>query len=155
MTNIINDIAELRALAVPELVVRYREAFGREPRVKHAAYLWKRVAWKLQERRLGGLSKVAKARLETLIAEIDLPLGATATAATRQADAANTRTPTAGTVLVRMWHGREIRVQVLDDGRFEYSGITYRSLSAVAKAVTGSHWNGRLFFGLTGKRTPA
>ena len=55
--------------------------------------------------------------------------------------------PLPGTVLTREYKGREVRVRVLEKG-FEYEGQPYRSLSAVAKAITGSHWNGRLFFGL-------
>jgi len=54
----------------------------------------------------------------------------------------------AGTVLTRKYRGRQVEAKVLANG-FEYEGQVYRSLSAVAKAVTGSHWNGHLFFGLT------
>ena len=58
------------------------------------------------------------------------------------------RLPVAGTVLTRTYRGRRVEVRLLTSG-FAYGGQTYRSLSAVAKAVTGSHWNGLLFFGLT------
>ena len=57
-----------------------------------------------------------------------------------------------GTVLTREYHGQEIRVVALEDGQFEYDGQVFTSLSAVAKAVTGTKWNGRLFFGLTKRR---
>lgn len=57
----------------------------------------------------------------------------------------------AGTVFTRTWKGREVRTVAVDGG-YEYEGAVYRSLSAVAKAVTGSHWNGRLFFGLTERK---
>ena len=59
--------------------------------------------------------------------------------------------PSPGTVLSREYHGREIRVVTLPDG-FEWDGQHYGSLSAVARAVTGSKWNGRLFFGLTTRK---
>ena len=59
--------------------------------------------------------------------------------------------PIAGTVLTRVYKGHEIRVVTLDDG-FEYDGRVYGSLTAVAKAVTGQHWNGKLFFGLTKRK---
>ena len=59
--------------------------------------------------------------------------------------------PTTGTVLTRIYKGTEIRVVTLDDG-FEYDGRVYGSLTAVAKAVTVQHWNGRLFFGLTKRK---
>ena len=58
------EIAELRAMAVPELVARYEAVFEKAPRVKHRSWLWRRIAWKIQEQRLGGLSTVAKAKLE-------------------------------------------------------------------------------------------
>jgi hypothetical protein len=54
----------------------------------------------------------------------------------------------AGTVLTRTYRGRRIEVKVLPDGTFEHEGKPFRSLSAVAKAVTGTHWNGHVFFGL-------
>ena len=56
-----------------------------------------------------------------------------------------------GTTLVRRWRGKDYYVKVLDDG-YEYDGVIYRSLSAVAKAITGSHWNGPLFFGVTKRK---
>ena len=61
------------------------------------------------------------------------------------------KAPAAGTTLVRTWHGRQLQVRVLESG-FEYDGAVYRSLSAIAKAVTGAHWNGRLFWGLVSRR---
>jgi len=61
--------------------------------------------------------------------------------------------PPPGSVLTREYKGRTVRVRVLDDG-FEYEGQPYRSLTAVARAITGSHWNGRAFFGLTKARKP-
>src|SRR5262245_47272546 len=71
--SIDQEIAALRGLTVPELAVRYEELWGKPPRSRHREHMWKRAAWKLQERRSGGLSEVAKARLEELIAEIELP----------------------------------------------------------------------------------
>ena len=58
------------------------------------------------------------------------------------------RLPAVGSWITRQYQGREIAVRVLDDG-FEFEGDRYRSLSAIAKRVTGSHWNGFLFFGIT------
>jgi hypothetical protein len=137
---IADEIAELRALAVPELVERYKAVFGKPPRVKHREWLWRRVAWKIQEQRFGGLSVVAKRRLEELISELDIPLAA-----------ARPRSPTVGTSVARVWKDREIRATSVENG-WEHEGVVYRSLSAVAKHVTGSHWNGRAFFGLTKRR---
>ncbi len=143
--SITQEIAELRAMGVPELAERYEAVFGKPPRVKHRDWLWRRIAWKIQEARFGGLSEVAKRRLDELIAELDLPLGQR----TVNGKVARSRpgNPPLGTTLTRVWKGQEVRTTAVDDG-WEYDGVVHRSLSAVAKAVTGSHWNGRLFFGL-------
>ena len=70
----LDEIRELRAMPVPELVARYEAAFGKPPRTKHREHLWRRIAWKIQEQRFGGLSSTAKGRLDELIAELDVPL---------------------------------------------------------------------------------
>ena len=135
------------------LAARYEEVWGKPPRSKNRHYLWKRIAWKLQEQRYGGLSKVAQSRLEELIAEIDIPIEERA----RSVSGAPTRPrvaidPVPGTTLVRMYRSAEVRVKVFEDG-FEWEGRQYRSLSAVAKEVTGSHLNGVRFFHLDRKET--
>ncbi len=95
---------------------------------------------------------MAKNRLEELIAEIDLPIGERKRSVTGAL-----RGPTraaehkVGTVFARTWRGRDVRAVAVEGG-FECAGVVYRSLSAAAKAVTGSHWNGKLFFGLTTRR---
>jgi hypothetical protein len=146
------EIDELRAMDVASLVARYEAVFGRAPRVKHREFLWKRIAWKIQELRFGGLSDAAKRRLDELIAEIDLPLSETRRTATgRLAVAPKRNQPAAGTTITREWRGQQILVRVVESG-FEWEGVPYRSLSAVAKAVTGAHWNGNLFFGIGGPK---
>ncbi len=152
MKTITEAIAELRSMTVPELTARYEQLFGRPPRVKHREHLWRRCAWKIQEQRFGGLSKVAKRRLEELIGEIDLPLGdQQRTVSGRLNGHVRPADHTVGTVFTRTWHGRDVRAVAVEGG-YEYDGVVYRSLSAVAKAVTGSHWNGRLFFNLTTRK---
>jgi hypothetical protein len=133
-------IAELRALDVPSLVERYEAAFGTRPRVKHREWLWRKIAWQLQAQRYGGLSTVAKRRLDELIAELDLPLLERGRTIRRK-----TGEPQIGTTLAREWKGREIAATRVEAG-WECGGVLYRSLSAVAKAVTGSHWSGPAFF---------
>lgn len=97
------------------------------------------VAYKLQEKKQGGLSRESKRLLRQAIA------------VARQDNAAATppRRLTPGTRLVRDWHGAGHTVTVLDEG-FEYDGRTWRSLTAITRAITGSHRNGPAFFGLTG-----
>jgi hypothetical protein len=145
------EIAELRAMDVPSLVAKYEAVFGRAPRVKHREFLWKRIAWKIQEQRFGGLSDAAKRRLDELIAEIDLPLGEATRTVTGRLASARSSQLAVGTTITREWRGQQITVRVVQDG-IEWNGVPYRSLSAVAKAVTGTHWNGPLFFGLSKER---
>ena len=152
MNDLAREIQELRGLSMNDLVNRYVELFGKTPRVKHREWLWKRCAWKIQEERYGGLSQAARRRLEEIIAEIDLPLVENQRRVSGLLRGKR-RAPEdkVGTVFTRTWHGREIRVQVVETG-YEWDGVVYTSLSAVAKAVTGAHWNGRLFFGLTKRK---
>ncbi len=152
MTPIAVEIEALRGMKVAQLVDRYAELFGKPPRVKNREHLWKRCAWKMQEIRFGGLSRKAKERLEELIAEINLPLGEkTRTVSGVLKKNRRPDDPVPGTVLTRQWKDREISVLVRDDG-YECNGELFRSLTAVARAITGSRWNGRLFFGLTKRK---
>lgn len=148
------QLAELHQLAPTQLAARYEALFGKPPRVRNRAWLFRQCAWKAQERALGGLSERAKGRLAELMATIDLPIAAAPPPRPRPtpAKAANTNTPIPGTVLVREWRNQRIEVHVVDDA-FVWNGTTFTSLSAVAKAITGAAWNGRLFFGLTTRKS--
>ena len=119
------------------------------PRIRNRTHLWRRCAWKLQEIRLGGLSKVARRQLDELIADIDFDSILERRPAVEQRVSRPRRRgePRPGTELRREWHGRTIVVQVREHG-YEYEGELYRSLSSVAREVTGTRWNGPLFFGL-------
>ena len=75
MNTINQQIQELQNMTATQLSVRYEDLFGEPPRVRNKAFLRRRVAWKIQELEFGGLSEPAKARLDDLIAQIDLPLG--------------------------------------------------------------------------------
>jgi hypothetical protein len=97
------------------------------------------IAYKLQEKRQGGLSRESKRLLRQSVA----------IAQQDDAAAAPLRRLRLGTRLVRDWHGTGHTVIVLEGG-FEYHGRTWRSLTAIAKAITGTHRNGPRFFGLTG-----
>ncbi len=150
--EIAKEIEALREMPIADLVARYETLFGKPPRCRNREHLWRRCAWKIQEQRLGGLSRAAKDRLEELIGEIDLP----ATEAQRTTTGALKRSrrpgdPPVGTTLVRNWHGKEIQVKVIENG-YEWNGVIYRSLSAVAKAATNAHWSGAYFFGLRRRR---
>lgn len=161
MTNptITLQLRALQTATAADLADRYIALFGKPPRVRNRAWLFRQVAWKLQERELGGISERARNRLNELLAKIDLPMRdapptprrAMATAPTAPA-ARDRRDPAPGTELTRKWRDQDIRVRVLDDGGFDWNGARYGSLSAVAKAITGASWNGRLFFGLVERR---
>ena len=155
--TIAQQVRTLQDLTPAQLAERYVELFGKPPHTKNKAYLQRHVAWKLQERESGGLSERARTRLDELIAKIDLPVRTAAKApapASPPRPRAESRMPTVGTTIVRRWRDQEIRVTVRENG-VEWNGTVYSSLSAAAKAITGASWNGRLFFGLTQRRTTA
>ncbi len=154
-TNVPKEIAALGRMTVTQLRARHVEVFGEQTRSGHKDYLVKRIAWRIQANAHGDLSSRAKRRAEELANDADLrttapkvkqsdsPAAITTTAAiTFDHDA---RLPMPGGTLRRPYKGREIVVRVLPRG-FEYEGEIHRSLSAVAKAVTGKHWNGYHFF---------
>ncbi|RLC08693.1 MAG: DUF2924 domain-containing protein [Deltaproteobacteria bacterium] len=150
------EVARLRRMTVAELRERYAEVFGEETRSRHKDYLVRRIAWRLQANAEGDLSERARRRAMELAADADVRLTAPrnkAAPAAGQTKVAtlhisqDDRLPMPGAVLTRQYKGRTIEVRVLPDG-FEYEGEIYKSLSAVAKAVTGTHWNGYHFFQL-------
>jgi len=155
------ELAALERMTVNELLEKHRIVFGEENRSRHKDFLRKRIAWRLQALAEGGLSARARRRAEELANDADIrikmpaSISATPTAplrteVTKFIDSRDARLPQPGTVLVRRYRGQTIRVTVMERG-FEYEGEIHRSLSAIAKAVTGSHWNGMLFFGLSKK----
>jgi len=137
--SVATELAALALLDANALADRYVALYGREPRSKNRAHLFRKCAWRVQERALGGLSGAARKRLDTLMSEIVLPL---------TAPVARDRNGIAiGTVLTREWRGQQVRCTVRDNG-YECEGVLHGSLSAAARAVTGSAWSGALFFGL-------
>jgi hypothetical protein len=133
------QLAALKTASTPDLKRRWRELFQSEPPPYNRRFLESRLAYRIQELAHGGLRPITVERLEALGGDVD---GGPA----RRMVTAN-RKPIAGTTLVREWQGVEHRVTVTVDG-FEYAGRPYRSLSAVARAISGTRWNGWTFFGL-------
>jgi len=153
--NLEQELAALPRLTVTNLRCRYAQVFGEATRVGNKAWLVKRIAWRLQALAEGDLSERARRRAEELANDADLRLSpprpaSSVTAAERPAGKRNDRLPPAGTILTRPYKGTIVQVRVLEHG-FVYEGTIYRSLSAVAKAITGSHCNGYLFFRLFAK----
>ena len=159
--NLAKELAALDRMTVGQLQDRYIEVFGEPVRSRHKQYLIRRIAWRLQANAEGGLSERALRRAEELANGADVrvtpPRGGISgspAGPARRADAptrpSDPRLPPVGAAITRKYKGRTLTVTVLAGG-FEYDGERYRSLTAVAKAVTGSHINGFRFFGLEGK----
>ena len=150
--SIRREIDHLRHKTVAELKVRYLELFGEGSRSNHKQFLIRRIAWRLQALAEGDLSERARERALSLARDADLRLSAPqglpgmATTAGRHRDA---RLPAPGTILRRAFRDQNITVHVLEKG-FQYDGIVYPSLSAVARHVSGTQWNGFSFFRLPG-----
>ena len=150
--NVARELAALQRLTVPQLRQRYAEVFGETTNANNRVWLVKKIAWRLQALAEGDLSERARQRAAELANDADLranppktmplPVPVEASPPRPQADG---RLPPPGTVLTRPYKGAVPQVHVLADG-FEYQGRVYPSLSAVAKAITGSHCNGFLFF---------
>ncbi len=157
-TTIAKELAALDRMTVGELHNRYAEVFGEQARSRHKQYLVRRIAWRIQANAEGGLSERALRRAAELVDIADVrvtpPRGAPTARHGRPAATPRSpldrRLPAIGAAITRKYRGQTIHVTVLADG-FEYAGERYRSLTAVAKAITGSHVNGFRFFGLEAK----
>ena len=158
--NIGKELAALQRLTVKELRNRYAEVFGEPTNANNRAWLVKRLAWRLQALAEGDLSERARRRAAELASDADLrmnPPKAPPAVPVQERTTAHVlafkpddRLPPPGTVLTRRYKGEVLQVKVLPHG-FEYEGEVYGSLSAVARAITGSHCNGYLFFRMGGK----
>jgi hypothetical protein len=153
-------IAELTHVNVSALKTRYRDLFGEDSRSSNKQFLIRRISWRLQAQAEGDLSERARRRIVEIADETDLHtrvprgfLGMPGQAATSALGTNHDlRLPPVGTELRRRFGNRDIVVKVLPKG-FEYEHQRYRSLSAIAREVTGTRWNGLLFFGLTERRS--
>ncbi len=142
-------LAALKVATTPDLKQQWRDLFDSEPPPFNRRYLESRLAYRIQELSLGGLKPETIRRLERLGEEL---YGGDRKKRGIRADRDR---PITGTRLLREWQGVEQVVTVTADG-FEWQGRPFRSLSAIARAITGTRWNGRVFFGLRrGGRRPA
>jgi hypothetical protein len=158
MENLARELARLERMTIPELRRRYLEVFGEEASSHNKVSLVRRLAWRLQSLAEGGLSERAQRRAQELANDADIRMKAPTTLALPEPAPERTtmqavrfqsddRLPPPGTIISRKYKGQTLQVKVLPQG-FEYAGEVYASLSAVAKAITGSHCNGFLFFKL-------
>jgi hypothetical protein len=158
--NVGKELAALQRMTTKELKAKYVEVYGEQASTWNRDWLLKRIAWRLQAMAEGDLSERAKRHAAELANDADLRLNPprtncvaeTADAAARTVtavlpDTADRRLPPPGSVITREYKGGVVQVRVLADG-FEFQGEVYKTLSAVAKSITGSHCNGFAFFRL-------
>ena len=155
------EINELSTMTAGQLRQKYKEFFGEESRSNHRQFLFRRIAWRIQALAEGGLSERARLRALEIASDADLRIRAPKakfgrdvtcdprlSVSRKVAGPLDRRLPPPGTFLERDYKGRRVIVKILVDG-FEFEGDFYKSLSAIAQAVTGTKWNGFLFFSLT------
>ncbi len=138
-------LAALKTTPTPSLKEQWRQLFETAPPPFNRRYLESRLAYRIQELTLGGLKPETVRRLEKLGEELD---GGRAGVCKRPAS----DRPISGTRLIREYQGVAHCVTVREND-FEYRGRPYKSLSAIARAITGTQWNGPVFFGLKSGRS--
>ena len=161
-TVVIAVLDKLQELNIPALKKRYRELFGEESKSGNKQFLYRRIAYRLQANAEGDLNDRARRRAAEIADDRDLRVRAPkefvgrpdsdSGPIDRMRPPKDHRLPDPGALLTRRIGDRQIVVKVLRDG-FEYESRHYRSLSAIAREVTGTRWNGLLFFGLAGRRS--
>jgi hypothetical protein len=142
--GVLARIAALKEMAAPDLQRQWQQLFETPPPRYNRRFLESRLAYRLQELAYGGLKPATVAKLEALGQQLD---GGDIAVRRRRAD----ERPISGTKLVREYRGFPHHVTVLHDG-YEWEGRPYKSLSAIARAITGTQWNGLVFFGLKSRR---
>ncbi|WP_084113182.1 DUF2924 domain-containing protein [Belnapia moabensis] len=141
--DVLGRLAALQSAPIAHLKQQWRDLFGKEPPPFNRAYIQSRLAYRIQELAYGGLKPETRARLEALGEQLD---GGNVVLRRIRADSR----PLPGTRLIREYDGVQHVVTVRADD-FEYEGRPYRSLSAIARHITGTRWNGWTFFGLKGR----
>jgi hypothetical protein len=142
---VLAQLAALKTAPIGELKATWRKLFDTEPPPYNRRFLEYRLGYRIQELAYGGLKPETVERLDALADEFGGKLSRRRRIENR---------PISGTRLIREWKGVEHQVTVRDEG-FEYQGRPYKSLSAVARAITGTRWNGHVFFGLKNQRGAA
>lgn len=138
--SVVMQLSALKRMTVVELKAKWENLFGSPAPNNSRSYLELRLGYRIQELTLGGLSRETRRTLDLLADEIEGRIG-------RKSIIADSRNPVVGTRLIREWDGMEHTVTVMKDG-FDLQGQKFKSLSAAARAITGTQWNGYRFFGL-------
>ncbi len=145
--KVLARVLALKTTPITELKQLWRDLFGKEPPPYNRRFLENRLAYRLQELAYGGLKTGTIKRLEQMGEQLD---GGKKRVRSQRTD----DRPVAGTKLIREWQGMPYEVIVQPD-HFEYQGKRYQSLSSIARAITGTIWNGWAFFGLRSARSYA
>ncbi|HWK65793.1 MAG TPA: DUF2924 domain-containing protein [Rhizobiaceae bacterium] len=145
--RVLARLAGLKDMTVKQLKAEWEKLFGTEAPNNSRLFLEQRLAYRIQELTFGGLSKPVTRLLDALADEVE-------GRKVRKSVIADPRNPVIGTKLVREWDGVEHVITVLKDG-FDWQGRRYKSLSAVARDITGTRWNGYRFFGLRERKDAA
>jgi len=160
-----DQIDELAAMSVAELEQQHLKLFGEEPASTHRQFLFRKIAWRLQADREGGLPESARDLARAIAKDVPLRNRVISNAGKRRAGfpieqsvtttitpGHDSRVPMPGGLIVKKVKDQTIVVKVVDGG-FEYDDRRFKSLSAIAQEITGTKWNGFLFFGLTKENT--
>lgn len=145
--QVLARLAALKTMSVRELKADWAKLFGTKAPNNSRPFLEQRLAYRIQELTFGGLSKPARQLLDALADEVEGKK-------VRKSVISDPRNPVIGTRLVREWNGVEHVITVLRDG-FDWQGQRYKTLSAIARKITGTQWNGYRFFGLRQTRGSA
>jgi len=152
MKSIVREIRDIQAMSVTELQAKWRELYGGEVCLSRSrSYMVKKLSWRVQELAYG-VPAPAEDRIEEPAPNSPVRPRTTTTAVLSRAPRnvhriSDPRRPTPGTIITREWHGRELRLLVVENG-FELDGVRYASLSEAARVATGQRWSGPLFWGL-------
>lgn len=146
---------ELKEKSLDELKAKYEELFpGQQAPSNNKVFLWRKIAYRIQELEHGSVSTENQSKIQELIQQYDpinnktlRPDNAPEKQPKKSGLSRDKRLPIPGTVIIKEYKGIKLEVKVLESG-FEYNNKTYKSLTAIAKEITGAHWNGYLFFNL-------
>jgi len=153
-TNL-SQIMELRKNSLDELKTKYEGLFpGQKAPSNNKIFMWRKIAYRIQELEYGGISSETQSKIQQLIQQYDpinnktlRPDNIHENQPKKSGISRDKRLPIPGTVITKEYKGISLQVKVLKSG-FEYNSKIYKTLTAIAKEVTGAHWNGYLFFNL-------
>ena len=146
-TSVLKRVAVLPGMSPADLKVMWKDLYDQDTPNHGKPYLVRKLAYRIQELAFGGLAETTEQRLDALAQGKEDPKAKTGATGSRRKKA---NTPGPGARLVREWKGREYVVMVMEGG-FEYQGRKFRSLSAIAREITGTQWSGPVFFGINKK----